>query len=133
MSETLIATNHTMHCAESFTASRMTYTDEHGIPHRFNTGDVVRPLDPNFTFGDSVIAGFDAEGNARLLRPYLYISIGGTGLVGYETIDRLRPATLVLHWKKIDIGRTTSSISLINRLTATGGKETWLRMQTKAR
>lgn len=106
MSDPIIWTNHSLWNVESFSADKMKYTDQRGIAHDFTTGDVLRPNDPNFTFGDSVIAGFDNEGNARLLRPYLYISTSGQGLMGYETIDRLPPATLVDHWKKIDTGRT---------------------------
>lgn len=77
--------------------------------HNFKAGYVMRSATA-YAFSDAVIAGFDNEGNARLLRPYLYATsvgtTGATGLTGFETIDRVNPASLVKFWTKVDAGRT---------------------------
>lgn len=92
-----------------FAGTWMNYDDGKGVVSKFKAGDVVR-AHGNWAFPDAVIAGFDNKGNARLLRPYLYVSSVGTtgpvGLTGFETIDRVPPAMLAEHWTKVGEGRT---------------------------
>lgn len=92
-----------------FAGTWMNYDNGKGNVYQFKAGDVVR-AHGNWAFPDAVIAGFDKNGNARLLRPYLYVSSVGTtgpvGLTGFETIDRVPPAMLSEHWTKVGSGRT---------------------------
>lgn len=91
-----------------FAGTWVRFTDDKGVERVFETGDVVRSA-TGYAFSDAVIAGFDNEGNARLLRPYLYASnvgtTGATGLTGFETIDRVNPTSLAKFWTKVDAGR----------------------------
>ena len=75
---------------------------------RYRAGDVVRVFDG--PFGDGVILGFDAEGNAKIGRPYAYAScVGTTGpsvLLGSETI--VYTPTLLESFAKVGDKRTTT-------------------------
>lgn len=60
-----------------------------GHSTQLHAGDVIRVFDG--AFSDAVILGFDAEGNAKVSRPYAYANSVGTtccnSLLGAETID----------------------------------------------
>lgn len=74
------------------------FANETSLLHDFPTkghsttlkaGDVIRVFDG--AFSDAVILGFDAEGNAKVSRPYAYANSVGTtcvnSLLGAETIN----------------------------------------------
>lgn len=60
-----------------------------GHSTQFHAGDVIRVFDG--AFADAVILGFDAEGNAKVSRPYAYANSVGTtcvnALLGAEVFD----------------------------------------------
>lgn len=74
-------------------------------------GDVVRLESANGSaFMDAVILGFDAKGNVKLARPYVYASsVGTTGpvsLVGTEVFTT-NAKSVAQYDKVIDHGRIT--------------------------